>query len=69
MPIRQRRKLSCRKMANKFHGTVIGSKNKLNFTEGIPYTPIYRGGDSFVTYEKTSKSFNLIDKECCRDAK
>ena len=39
-------------LSQHFKGTVIGSYNKLNFDEGVPYTPNHAGGNDFRTFNR-----------------
>ena len=50
-----------------FCRTVVGSKGKLNFDGGNPYTPsfLWRGGSEFVKFKNAKEKEKEVPKECC----
>ncbi|KAA3291199.1 RHS repeat-associated core domain-containing protein [Akkermansia sp. BIOML-A12] len=50
-----------------FCGTVVGSKGKLNFDGGNPYTPsfLWMGGSEFVKFKNAKEKEKEVPKECC----
>ncbi len=53
--------------ANYFGVPTLGSQKKLNFDGGTPYTPWYKGGNSFTIDFPVNNTSNTIPEECkCR---